>query len=847
MSLDDYLKRNHILVEKIDLGINIQSVQLPILICLYNFSLQVYDFNTFETNSWGWPRFNVLRSYASLPFWKELKPFLYSKHLSIYPFEDWGSDFISNSTFLSRQISIENSINSLIFIKLELDTDDSSWQLAIYLNTEEFHKIILEDYTYKKGYFLDFLKLFIIKKKEYLFLEKLVSDVALNSYLTNEQYYDRGELELFNYQKESIEWMKNLEKSSTQMEITYDHVIPTMFETSSSDYIIYENNIYQKNILNSSQVEKKTRTIKTHGGFLIDPMGHGKTVTCLGLISGLNAQHDDHAEHEYICMYKFKKGQYKGQFCKKKACKKHKNLPMQINFEATECGESRFPNLVICPSHICEQWAREASKFNLKIVVITTIVQFNVLTRTDISNADIVIVSYNFLKNKNYIKSNSDLKLTTFSFKRIFFDEIHEINDNNLLKNLISLSKKSNFNWLVTGTPFQNGMQSVYNYLNLITDTETPDVGNRRSIENLQEMGIFSNDFPIEFSKLFRRTEFEWGFVPITYINYFLDFTKEERCIYNSYIGTKPDTFLLQLCCHAELVSSKTKSEIKKCNSLSEVKDIIIKFSEEELETVKKKLKARGQGDTDISQVKKLENQIENYKRTIEYLKKIDLDTAISDCPICLEQIDLKSTVLTKCGHKFCIDCITHLTNDASTFKCPTCKTNLNSSVHLYKIECDSKQKNDNDNVNFWIEKTKSTKIGNIIHYIKSLDQSEKIILFSQWPEMLDKITDTFAKGSSNIKILHCTGSVHQKNKSMRLFKTDPNYQVICLSSKDAASGANLTEASKIIFLEPIYGNHITRKEIESQAISRSYRIGQTKPIEIIRFIIKDTIEETLI
>ena len=65
------------------------------------------------------------------------------------------------------------------------------------------------------------------------------------------------------------------------------------------------------------------------------------------------------------------------------------------------------------------------------------------------------------------------------------------------------------------------------------------------------------------------------------------------------------------------------------------------------------------------------------------------------------------------------------------------------------------------------------------------------------------------------------------------------------MSSKLAASGANLTQANKIIFLEPIFGDETYRNDIEAQAISRSLRIGQKNTLEVIRFYIKETIEET--
>ena len=67
------------------------------------------------------------------------------------------------------------------------------------------------------------------------------------------------------------------------------------------------------------------------------------------------------------------------------------------------------------------------------------------------------------------------------------------------------------------------------------------------------------------------------------------------------------------------------------------------------------------------------------------------------------------------------------------------------------------------------------------------------------------------------------------------------------LSSKNSASGINLSCANKIIFIEPILGNKKYRDETENQAISRANRIGNKHPsIEIIKFIIKDTIEEDI-
>jgi SNF2 family DNA or RNA helicase len=60
-------------------------------------------------------------------------------------------------------------------------------------------------------------------------------------------------------------------------------------------------------------------------------------------------------------------------------------------------------------------------------------------------------------------------------------------------------------------------------------------------------------------------------------------------------------------------------------------------------------------------------------------------------------------------------------------------------------------------------------------------------------------------------------------------------------------TGLNLQYCKKIIFVEPIYGNKEYKESIKNQIIGRINRIGQTDKIDIITFIIKDTIEEEIV
>ena len=76
----------------------------------------------------------------------------------------------------------------------------------------------------------------------------------------------------------------------------------------------------------------------------------------------------------------------------------------------------------------------------------------------------------------------------------------------------------------------------------------------------------------------------------------------------------------------------------------------------------------------------------------------------------------------------------------------------------------------------------------------------------------------------------------HKKNKD----------RVIMLSTENAASGSNLTEATHIIFMEPHVGEYGAVKAIEDQAIGRAERIGQSNQVVIHRLITKNTVEEDI-
>ena len=506
------------------------------------------------------------------------------------------------------------------------------------------------------------------------------------------------------------------------------------------------------------------------------------------------------------------------------------------------------------------------------------------------------------MTNENKLDLLNSTALTFFDlfyWNRIVLDEVHEIQNmpRGLVLKTIILNLKSIYRWNISGTPFANNVNSFINLMGYLSDYGNVNSYNGYTnynlyTDNMITLGLDSNIID-KCNFLFRRNtkesiKDEYSGNIIRDFIHKLKFTNQERSIYDSYVHSNKSNyynFLIKLCCHPEL-NVDTKEMIRNCKTFDEIQKCMLDYNktlmEKEMVSYKNanddikhyeeaiaKLDVGGELlEIELELLNTLRNKLntarrqhtihkKNYdaisrtfnylKSSIENLRSQEIDIT---CPICLDDIDKDSIAITKCGHKFCWDCIyeTHKAQTsykiASEIKCPTCNSLMkNTELYLLKECANDNTITDLDNL---INDIKSTKIGNIIYFLKeSLKDGDKVILFSQWDEILKKIGTMLIK--QKIKLVYCSGTVYQKKRAINNFCKNKDINIILLSSRNAASGINLTQANKIILLEPIYGSKEYRYDIESQAVGRADRLGQKRPIDIHRFIIKDTVEEDIL
>ena len=73
-------------------------------------------------------------------------------------------------------------------------------------------------------------------------------------------------------------------------------------------------------------------------------------------------------------------------------------------------------------------------------------------------------------------------------------------------------------------------------------------------------------------------------------------------------------------------------------------------------------------------------------------------------------------------------------------------------------------------------------------------------------------------------------------------FNNNVDNKVFLISLKAGGTGLNLIGADMVIHLDPWWNS-----SAEAQATDRAYRIGQTKNVNVVKLICKDTIEEKVL
>lgn len=133
-----------------------------------------------------------------------------------------------------------------------------------------------------------------------------------------------------------------------------------------------------------------------------------------------------------------------------------------------------------------------------------------------------------------------------------------------------------------------------------------------------------------------------------------------------------------------------------------------------------------------------------------------------------------------------------------------------------------------------------SPKIRKIVELVKAVPEGEKVLIFSMFTSCLDIASEAISIDCPELLQLTLDGrtSMNDREAIIQEFKSDPTVKVMLVNYRVGSEGLNLTCANHIICIEPwwTFATH-------EQAISRCWRLGQTKPVHVNWVIMKESVE----
>lgn len=123
---------------------------------------------------------------------------------------------------------------------------------------------------------------------------------------------------------------------------------------------------------------------------------------------------------------------------------------------------------------------------------------------------------------------------------------------------------------------------------------------------------------------------------------------------------------------------------------------------------------------------------------------------------------------------------------------------------------------------------------------VDAIESGHRILIFSQFTAMLELINKMLSQNKITHFYLDGSTPAEDRRDMVNSFNKGEN-NVFLISLKAGGTGLNLTGADMVIHYDPWWN-----PAAEDQATDRAYRIGQDKPVQVIKLITSGTIEEKI-
>ncbi|KNE56052.1 hypothetical protein AMAG_01895 [Allomyces macrogynus ATCC 38327] len=225
-------------------------------------------------------------------------------------------------------------------------------------------------------------------------------------------------------------------------------------------------------------------------------------------------------------------------------------------------------------------------------------------------------------------------------------------------------------------------------------------------------------------------------------------------------------------------------------------------------------------------------------------------DHVADDCALCLSA--MRTPAITACTHLFCSECIRPVLDKVKA--CPQCQAPLEEN-QVYDLPQDTegdevavveREMAAPGHMHFtttdFLSSSKIDALMTFLETARTRDSTTKSVIFSQWTSMMDLIEVPLRQRGFQFVRLDGTLTRRDRDEAIDQFQSDNTISVFLISLACGATGLNLVAATNCFLVEPWWN-----PQIERQAIDRIYRIGQTRPVTVVRFAMENSVEERVL
>ncbi|KAK7960376.1 hypothetical protein PG988_011590 [Apiospora saccharicola] len=527
------------------------------------------------------------------------------------------------------------------------------------------------------------------------------------------------------------------------------------------------------------------------GGILADTMGYGKTLEIISLIAHEKSATETEQAHQLI---------------------------------------GPKVTLIVVPATIMDSWNEELIK-HLESESVTWRChagKSKLQQPRDIQDVDVVLITYNALAAERRNKANS--LIFAHRWRRVVLDEAHCIKNSDGATSKAACELEAERRWAVSGTPIQNRLVELQSLLRFLRASpyNDKDAFNHQFVFAWQDgeaVKAVERLRKLLSAIMLRRSDKQIILPERTNVERVLCFNEQELEHYDKARGNA--LAIIDEVLDSEGPGNSYTNALQKINALRIICN-------------------NGKRSSNlIHDMERSENILETAwnpsvaQKTLARFPLLGLAVSCYQCCAPLDaasQQDLPPLMhITKCLRLHCSACYDRWPTQAGGIRnlcdceprCPLTRVHLPSCPTMPLIN------------NLTSHFDYPTKVSELIRDLGKLPGDVKSIVFSFWTSTLDICKE--ALEDSGIRCERVDGTVKQKEreKAFARFQEKNDTQVLLLSLSCGAVGLTLTAASRVYLMEPQWN-----PAIEEQALARVHRIGQTKEVTTIRFIMEDTIEK---